>query len=109
VHKFLNFPFGNEIFIVHHSGFHHVSSGGNFSLDFFFLEPMEPIRPHEDIFFKSYQNFKAKCIENSPHTNMPQPMIECSILDETMIKPKALPSNQDQPMEIPLPISYKIP
>jgi hypothetical protein len=40
---------------------------------------------------------------------MPQPMIEPPILDETMIEPKTLPSNQDKSMTNHLPISYKRP
>jgi hypothetical protein len=36
---------------------------------------------------------------------MPQDIIEPPILDETMTKPKSLPSNQDQS----IPISYKRP
>jgi hypothetical protein len=53
VHKFLNFLVGNEIFTVHRSGFNLVSSHGKFSLDLFWLEPIEYIRPHNDLFFKS--------------------------------------------------------
>jgi hypothetical protein len=107
VHKCLKFPFGKEIFTMHHNDFNHVSSHGNFSLDLFWLEPMEPIRPCEDFFFKSYENFKAKHIEELSPRNMPQPMIEPPILDETMIEAKTLTINQDQPMTNPSPISYK--
>jgi hypothetical protein len=107
VHKCLNFPFENEIFIMHYSGFNHVSSHENFSLDFFRPRPIEPIKPHEDFFFLSYQNFKAKNIVELSLKNMPQHMIEPHILDETMIEPKYLPSNQDQPMKNTLPSTYK--
>jgi hypothetical protein len=40
---------------------------------------------------------------------MPQPMIECPILDESKIEPKDPPCNLDQRMKNPLPISYKRP
>jgi hypothetical protein len=94
---------------MNHSGFNCVSSHGYFSLDFFWPEPIEPIRPCEDIFFKSYQKFKVNDIVELSITKMPQPMIKPNILDETMIEPKALPSNQDQPNTNPLPISHKRP
>jgi hypothetical protein len=58
-HKCLNFPFDNEIFTTHYSGFNHVSFHRNFSLDFFWLEPKETIKPCEDLFLKSYQKFQA--------------------------------------------------
>jgi hypothetical protein len=94
VHKFLKFPFENNIFTLHHSRFNPFSSHRNFSLLFFWCELMEPIEPHEHLFFLYYQKFKEKCIENISLQNMP----ELTILDETMIKPKE--NSQDQPKKI---------
>jgi hypothetical protein len=59
VHKCLKFPFGNEILTMHHNDFDLLSSCGNVSLDFFWPEPIQPIRPCEDFFFNSYQFFLA--------------------------------------------------
>jgi hypothetical protein len=95
VYKCLNFPFVNDIFDVHHSGFYPMSSHQKFSLDLFWPNPIEPIKLYEELFFKSYQNFKVKCIEKLSLRNMPQLMIESPILDENMIEPKYLPCNQD--------------
>jgi hypothetical protein len=92
---------------MHHSGFNPMSSRENFSLDLFWTKPIESIRPRGELFFKSYQNFKEKCIVEVSLANIPQPMIEPPILDETMIETKALPSNQDQPMTNNLPIPIR--
>lgn len=70
---------------------------------------MEPIKPREDFFFKSYQKFKAKkTIELSLH-NMPQPTTEAANLDEIMIEPKALMNIQEKSIKQPPTISYKRP
>lgn len=112
VHKCLKFSFGSQIFMVHHSGFNPLSSSRNFSLDLFWPEPMELVKPHEDFFFKSYQKFKAKRIEKLYLINIHESMIASPpqpIIDEPMSKPKALPSNQDNSNIIHPPISYKRP
>lgn len=107
MHKCLKFPFENEIFIMDHSGFNIVSSHEKFSLELFFLEPMERINPFEDFFCISYQNFKVECIEKLSLQNMPTTKL--IILDKTMIEPRHIPNNQDQCKICPLPTSYKIP
>lgn len=62
IHKCLNFSFEKEIFIVHHRGFNSLPSKGNFSLESFWLEPMEPITPQQEFFFIAYQKFNENKI-----------------------------------------------
>jgi hypothetical protein len=61
---------------MHHSGFKPLSSHGNFSSNLFCPKPMEPIKPYEDFFFLSYQNFKEKYVAKLSLQNMPQPKTE---------------------------------
>lgn len=109
VHKCLNFPFDNEVFTIHHNGFNPLSSTGKFSLDSFWPEPMEPIKPQEDLFFISYQKFKEKKIVELSLWNMSPSTSEPTILDEIMLEPKQAPNNQDQPKIETSPSSYKWP
>lgn len=106
-------PFENEIFTMHHSGFNPLYSHGNFSLDLFWPQPMDPIKTYEYLFFQSYQKFKAKQIKISL-TNIPEndkTMVVPSpppVMDEIMLETKTLPCNQGKYSTIPLPI-YKRP
>lgn len=65
---------------------------------------MEPTKPHEDLFLKSYQIFKSKHISKISLHNMIQ-----HIIDKSNIEPNVLPNMQDNPPIEPLPISYKRP
>lgn len=90
IYKFLKFPFDKDLYTMHHSGFNPMAFCGNFLLDYFWFKPMEPIKPHEELFFLSYQNFKVECIARISLQNT----TEHCILDETMIKPKDLLQDQ---------------
>jgi hypothetical protein len=90
MYKCLKFLFDNDIYVLHHSGFNLVTSHGNFSLDYFFPELMEPIKPREDFFLLNNQKFQENCISFLSLKNMTKP----PILDETMIKPKDLLEDQ---------------
>lgn len=77
---------------------------------------MELINTREDLFFKSYQNFKAKHIVELSLSNIPLENDRSMVVPPTpqvMDKPKfeeiSLPSNQGKYDTIPSPISYKIP
>lgn len=62
-----------------------------------------------------YQNFKAKHITKLSLSNIPKndrSMVSPSpqsIMDELMLEPKTLPSNQGRYVVVPPPISYKRP
>lgn len=50
INKYIKFPFEDEIHAFYHSGFKPLAFHGNFSLDYFLRQPIEPIKPHEDHF-----------------------------------------------------------
>lgn len=93
-----------------------MSSYGNFSLDFFWPKPKEPITPCGDFLFRSYKKLKEKCITELSLANIPyendKSMVTPhtpTIVDEPMIEPKALSNNQDKYTIVPPSISYKRP
>jgi hypothetical protein len=105
LHKCLKFPFENDIYTMHHSGFNPISSHGKFSLDYFWPKPMEPIKPCEDFFLLSYQHFKEKFIMRISIQNM----AASPILDETMIEPKDVSKGKHKTKNQDKSSSHKIP